>query len=166
MLSKGITTHSQRIWPLTACSRALGKTSGELANENVIEIGKFDELLSQLVLCLKESNHSKELGHGVLYIQLQKKLPENLLCQYHKWIHEHSKYESVLALKEFVKLELNFRTIADETLNGLAKEEVEHPRAFFYRNFFNFPLNYRQSERGGLDPLPTLTLSDDSESPK
>jgi len=29
-----------------------------------------------------------------------------------------------------------------------------------------FPLDYRQSERGGLDPLPTHPLSDDSESPK
>ena len=47
-------------------------------------------------------------------------------------MHEHNKYESVLALKEFITLEINFKTIADETLHGLAStDDSQQPRTLF-----------------------------------
>ena len=103
-----------------------------LKNEKTKELEKFADLLYQLVLSLQESSRHQELGHGVLYIQLQKKLTNSLLAQYHKWVHEHNKYESVLALKEFITLEINFKTIADETLHGLAStDDSQQPRSLF-----------------------------------
>ena len=73
-----------------------------------------------LILSLNESNRVVELAHGLLYIQLQKKLTSRLLAQYHKWIHEKEKEESVLSLKQFLFLELKFFTIACETSEGIS----------------------------------------------
>ena len=43
-------------------------------------------------------NWFEELRDGLLYIKLQKKLPASMLTQYHQWIFENHKIESVEVL--------------------------------------------------------------------
>ena len=61
---------------------------------------------------LKEAGQAYELRDGSLYTKLQCKLPETMLTQYHCWIFEDHKEESVLTLRT------DFMTIASETVHG------------------------------------------------
>ena len=84
------------------------------------------------ILCINlvESDREKELGNGVLYIQLQKKLPVGMLAQYHRWVHDKSLKKSVKVLKKIVQLELEFQKIASETIQGSSLNEREKPRTY------------------------------------
>ena len=68
---------------------------------------------------LKEANRLEELKDGLLYIKLQKKLPASMLTQYHRWIFENHKIESVEVLREWVIQESEFQIKALETVQGL-----------------------------------------------
>ena len=48
------------------------------------------------IINLTESGQDQELGNGCLYTMLQRKLPESMLAQYHRWIFDHSHSGSVL----------------------------------------------------------------------
>ena len=91
-----------------------------LRNEKLSELERYSDLLNLLISNLEESNRTEELGNGVLYIQLQKKLPKPILSDYHRWIYESKKNETVRTLKEFILLETKFRTTASETVSGIA----------------------------------------------
>ena len=67
---------------------------------------------------LKEAGQDYELRDGSLYTKLQRKLPETMLTQYHRWIFENHKEESVLTLRMWVLQEAEFMTIASETVHG------------------------------------------------
>ena len=69
---------------------------------------------------LKEAGQDYELRDGSLYTKLQRKLPETMLTQYHRWIFENQKDESVMTLRTWVLQEAEFRTIASETVHGFA----------------------------------------------
>ena len=69
---------------------------------------------------LKEAGQDYELRDGSLYTKLQRKLPETMLPQYHRWIFENQKDESVMTLQTWVLQEAEFRTIASETVHGFA----------------------------------------------
>ena len=71
------------------------------------------------MLNLKEAGQEYELGHSLLYIKLQRKLPEAMLARYHCWIFENSKEESVTALRTWILQEAEFQTIASETMRRL-----------------------------------------------
>ena len=71
------------------------------------------------VVNLKEANRHNELGKGTLYISLCKKFNEGVLTQYHRWIFENHRWESVETLKEFVLQEAEFQTVALETIRGV-----------------------------------------------
>ena len=79
---------------------------------NAGDIERFADLLDVTVVNLKEANHYDELGKGTLYVSLCKKLNEGMLAQYHRWIFENHRWESVETLKEFVLQEAEFQTVA------------------------------------------------------
>ena len=66
------------------------------------DLEKFSDLLEALILRFTDAKKSEELGKGIIYITLQKKLPTQILTNYQRWIYEANKEESVLALKEYV----------------------------------------------------------------
>lgn len=80
---------------------------------------RFADLLAITVVNLKVAGRFKELGNGTFYTTLQKKLLETLLTQYHRWVFERSKRESVETLQEWVNCEAEFQAIAAETVRGL-----------------------------------------------
>ena len=56
------------------------------------------------------------MGYG----KLRTKLTESMLAKYHRWIYETQTPETVESLKTWVFQESTFRTIASETVHGLA----------------------------------------------
>ena len=88
-------------------------------DENAKDIEEFAELLDVAVINLKEAGRYQELGNGVLYKVLLRKLTESLLTQYQRWVFENNKTESVEALLEWVLLESEFHVMASETIHGM-----------------------------------------------
>lgn len=96
----------------------------ELENFKAIRPGnskeeEFVDILDVAVINLQENGRHEELGNGSLYLKLQKKLTEPMICEYHRWIFEKKKAESVLSLRDWVIQESEFQTIAAETVKGL-----------------------------------------------
>ena len=94
-------------------------------NEKYIE--DFADLLDIAMITLEEAGQHYELGDGSVYTKLQCKIPEEMLARYHRWIFEHNKKESVLALREWIIHESEFQTIATETLRGFADKFTKAP---------------------------------------
>ena len=90
-----------------------------LRPRNAGDIERFADLLDVTVVNLKGANRHDELGKGTLQISLCKKLNEGMLAQYHRWIFENHRWESVETLKEFVLQEAEFQTVASETIRGV-----------------------------------------------
>ena len=80
---------------------------------NAGDIERFADLLDVTVVNLKEPSRHDQLGKGTLYIRLCKKLNEGMLAQYHSWIFENHRWESVETLREFVLQEAEFQTDVD-----------------------------------------------------
>ena len=91
------------------------------------------------------ANRHDELGKGTLYISLCKKLNEGMLAQYHRWIFENHRWESVETLKEFVLQEAEFQTVASETIRGVtsSNRNVDSRRNRSEKAFFG---NAQESE--------------------
>ena len=60
------------------------------------------------------------------------------LAQYHRWIFENRRWESVETLKEFVLQEAEFQTVASETFRGVtsANRNVDSGRNRSEKAFF------------------------------
>ncbi|CAB4042746.1 Nucleotide-binding oligomerization domain-containing 2, partial [Paramuricea clavata] len=86
---------------------------------NSKDLEEFVDILDVAVINLQENGRHEELGNGSLYLKLQKKLTEPMICEYHRWIFEKKKAESVLSLRDWVIQESEFQTIAAETVKGL-----------------------------------------------
>jgi hypothetical protein len=86
---------------------------------NSKDLEEFVDILDVPVINLQENGKHEELGNGSLYLKLQKKLTEAMICEYHRWIFEKKKAESVLSLRDWVIQESEFQTIAAETVKGL-----------------------------------------------
>ncbi|XP_070560350.1 uncharacterized protein [Ptychodera flava] len=106
------------------------------------DIERFADLLDIAVVNLKESGRNDELGNGSLYTKLQKKMTESMLTQYHRWIFEKNKVESVETLRDWIIQEAEFQTIASETVQGLTSTNTKidrrarstNPRTYFGRS--------------------------------
>jgi len=77
---------------------------------------KFGRQCHQIALNLKEVDRSGELDDGLLCMKLQKKIPAKMLANYHRWIFEKQKGET---LREWVIQETEFQTRALEAAHGL-----------------------------------------------
>ena len=83
----------------------------ELENFRQIRVGnakdleQFSDLLDIAMINLKESNQDQELGNGTLYTILQRKLPQSMLANYHRWVYDNNVTQSVASLRQWVILE-------------------------------------------------------------
>ncbi|CAB4021266.1 Hypothetical predicted protein, partial [Paramuricea clavata] len=111
-----------------------------MQDENPKELEKIADILDIVIVNLKEADRDEELGNGVLYVTLQKKLTEPLLVRYHRWIYENRRIESVLSLRDWMLQEVEFLTTASETIHGCAyrletrRKKIYHQQTFFGRN--------------------------------
>ena len=85
------------------------------------DLERLADLLDVTVVNLKEAGRHDELGNRSLYLSLCKKLTEAMLAQYHRWIYENGRWQSVETLREFIIQEAEFQTVASETIRGLSK---------------------------------------------
>ncbi len=63
---------------------------------NARDLEEYVDLLDVAVINLQEAGRHEELGNGSLYLKLQKKLTEQMISQYYRWMFEKKKDESVL----------------------------------------------------------------------
>ncbi len=56
---------------------------------NARDMEKYAELLDVLCVNMMDCGLDSELGGGALYITLQRKLSEDLLSRYNRWLYEH-----------------------------------------------------------------------------
>ena len=112
---------------------------------NTGDIERFADLLDVTVVNLKEANRHDELGKRTLYISLCKKLNEGMLAQYHRLIFKNHCWESVETLKEFMLQEVEFQTVASETIRGVtsSNRNVDSRRNQSEKAFFG---NAQESE--------------------
>jgi hypothetical protein len=107
---------------------------------NAKDLEEYVDLLDVAVINLQEAGRHEELGNGSLYLKLQKKLTEQMISQYYRWMFEKKKDESVLSLREWVIQESEFQTIATETFHGLSSGNTRKSkhrdggRTYFNRN--------------------------------
>ena len=99
---------------------------GRIKPGNTLELEKFANLLDILLLNLRESHLSQELGSGILYVKLQQKLHKGLLSSFHRWLHDEKLEGTVSTLHTFIMLESEFETIAEETTRGFNKVETKN----------------------------------------
>jgi hypothetical protein len=58
---------------------------------NLNDVEKFVDLLDVAVVNLEDAKRWEELGTGTFRIKLQRKLPQVMLTNYHRWIYENTK---------------------------------------------------------------------------
>ena len=90
-----------------------------MKTENAVELERLSDLLNILIVSFEDENRTAELKDGFLYLQLKKKLTQNLLTQYQRWIREKDNPEDIYSLSEFINQESDFRTTASEAIKGL-----------------------------------------------
>ena len=71
-----------------------------IGSGNSKDLESFADLLDVAVINLQDIGREDEVGNGSLYLKLQKKLTEQMISQYHRWIFGKRKQESVLSLRE------------------------------------------------------------------
>ena len=79
-----------------------------IRNGNTKDLENFADVLDITIINLMEARRYDELGNGSMYIKLQKKIRQILLSQYHRWLYEKDKVESVQTLREWVIQEAEF----------------------------------------------------------
>ena len=114
-----------------------------MKGENARSLEKFADLLDVAVVNISQSEGLDDLKKGSLYLRLQRKLPDTMLTRYHRWVYENKEPESVITLRKWVLLESEFHTIAEETIHGLTRTNIqkpwkgsksEHNRTYFTRS--------------------------------
>ena len=100
---------------------------------NAKDLEQFADLLDVAIINLRESRQYHELGTGSLYVKLQRKLPEMMLANYHRWIFENNHLESVETLRDWLVQEAEFQTIAAETIKGIMNQKkTKHSNGSFF----------------------------------
>ena len=101
----------------------------QIRDDNAHDLERFSELLDVLTVNLIDVGQHNELGGGALYITLQRKLNENLLSRYNRWVFEKGYPETVESLRTFVNQESEFLTTASETVGGILKDSARKVHA-------------------------------------
>ena len=109
---------------------------------NAKDVEEFSDLLDVAIINLRESQQYHELGTGPLYMKLQRKLPEMMLANYHRWIFENNHLESIETLRDWIVQEAEFQTIATETIKGITanQKKKKHNNGTFFSDpkVYNF----------------------------
>ena len=101
---------------------------GSLSGSKAAELERFADLLEVAVVNLQDAGHTAEHGAGTFYMTLLRKLSEQLLTQYQRWLFDNRRRENVLALLEWASQEAEFLTRAKETVRGLAPRHSQKPQ--------------------------------------
>ena len=101
---------------------------------NARDLDKLADLLDVLVINLKEADRTAELGYGSLYFKLLKKLPEQMITNYQRWINNTQKPENVESLRAWINQESEFQMIASETVKGLSPVDTSGKSGNFNRH--------------------------------
>ena len=83
------------------------------------DLDRFADLINVTIVNLKDAGREAELGNETFYTLLQKKLPENLLTQYNRWVFKQGKPEGVYSLHTWVNREAEYQAVVAETVRGL-----------------------------------------------
>ena len=107
---------------------------------NAKDLERFSDLLDIAMINLKESNQDQELGNGTLYTILQRKLPQSMLANNHRWVYDNNVTQTVATLRQWVILESEFQTVASETVHGVTgkmsdAQTTTKARTTKYKNF-------------------------------
>ena len=89
-----------------------------LQNGDPKRFDEFADLLDTTVANIIETGHNKELGNGMFYASLQKKLSEDMLVEYYRWLLDKQQEESVQSLRHWVLQEADLRIAAAEMVRG------------------------------------------------
>ena len=113
-------------------------------------IEKFADIFDIAVINLKEAEREDDLSNGVLYLRLQKKMPETMLTRYHRWIFESGEDESFETLRQWLNKESEYHTIASETVHCMSqqdsKKQGQQSESMVYYNE-STPKSTKQPER-------------------
>ena len=93
------------------------------------DLQRFADLLDVLIVNMADAGTEYELGDGLLFRQLQNKLPMPMLTQFNRWRHNNTKPSSVPTLLEWVTLEAEFATGAAEMAHGVSSVDGHHAAA-------------------------------------
>ena len=96
------------------------------------DVEKLADLLEVLIVSLKDANKTEELGDGILYIKIQKKLSEEMLIRYKRWTFENDEPNSVESLQKWLLRESDYQNEAWETIRGISDRT---PRRQDYTNY-------------------------------
>ena len=86
------------------------------------DLERFSDLLDVAIINLREAGRHEELGCGTFYVKLQRKLPEEMLTTYHRWIRERREGESVESHYTWITQEAEYQTIASGTIRGIGSQ--------------------------------------------
>ena len=91
----------------------------QLQSNDVQGFERFADLVRITVVKLQAEGRNGELGEGTLHSLLVKKLAENQVEKYSRWIQEQTRERSMQSLKEWLKEEVLIRVEAMEMTHGL-----------------------------------------------
>ena len=94
---------------------------------NVKDVEKFADLLDVAVLNLQEAEQREELGCGTLYRCLLKKLPEDMVAQYQRWMSNTGMQPAVETLRDWTLQEAEYRVVAAEVVRGVQSQLAPAP---------------------------------------
>ena len=128
-----------------------------LRRHDVQGFEKFADLVRITVVKLQAEGREGELGEGTLHSLLVKKLTEDQVQKYSRWLQEQSRERSVLCLKDWLKEEVRIQVEAMEMSYGLVgkekSENVQVPSKTNYRpKFRNFHIGSDLSGRSKRPP--------------
>ena len=111
-----------------------------LRRHDVQGFEKFVDLVRITVVKLQAEGREGELREGTLHSLLVKKLTEDQVQKYSRWLQEQSCERSVLSLKDWLKEEVRIQVEAMEMSYGLVgkekSENVQVPGKTNYRPKF------------------------------
>ena len=90
------------------------------------ELERLAVLVDVTVINLTEAKRETELGDGLLYTTVLKKIPESLGTQFQRWLHKSGREPSLLQLQIWLNREAEFQTVAHESACGL-KDDTSKP---------------------------------------
>lgn len=92
---------------------------------NANDLERFAELLDTLIVKLCDAGQEGELGAGLLYVSLLRKLKEQLIVKYQDWLRERQLEGNVRNLHAFVNDEAESWMVALETVKGLGEQKAK-----------------------------------------
>ena len=86
---------------------------------------RFADVLDLLVINLKEAGLQEELRSESLYLKVQRKMNQEMVTEYKRWVKRNHQEESIEVLREWVLQEAEYKVVAAETIFGLQSRQAQ-----------------------------------------